>query len=1563
MKAPFGNIISVEWDESLMTETLTDPYGRQTVIHYVQAASNDVYQTLVDHVDVPAFAAIPGQAATTFATYAFHYDYPRVATSYLPGNFCTNAHFVVPVLTSIDLPDGSHFVMSHYPNNVELTALTLPTQGSISWVIGGGWQVPGDTCKPVAQSPQFGVGSRIFHDPLTGRTETWTYENVLDSSPYDNNYDCQPNPGEVLQTPVEQMHTIVTSPKGDKTVHYFSAFRGLFPPAGLSQNGFDSLEFGLPLTHLEPRAGLDPALKLLLSTREYDCKNTTCGDTPDRTTYVQYEMHQTNDYSTDVAEDALPKITRTYFENDAPAGTIYRETAGDDYDGYGHYRKMTTSGNFGPGGLVQSRTVTTNYNGVEDEVGLPPTDLMTVSEGQVKPGSGTWAPNFPFYPDYEPWILGTYTSITRDDGSGSGKSKQLFFFNRKDGFLKRTRVRRGTDNGAGVFVDSGSDTHDLITAFEKTAATEDPDQVGHWLLQPAGEVASETRYGGDASPLASCSGACTGSNALQTFPLGSGSARNLTYAYGTLATDAFAEGSFRTLNATIERNTGAPRIFTDPAGHVRTMAYDTMGRIVNEGLPSGLVMKYVYSNAGAGTHASASASAYAPSDLLTPLTQTTYEFDGFGRVDSVRQLMPDPSSQAGDVTTHRETVWNTLGQKLSETEPALTNQAGVTTFYAYDAFGRVTSVIPPDGAAHAVSNTYGGERTTTTTVGAVTAGGTGGIGSDLAGGNVVEHPVTKTVQHDAFGRLASVVETSQNAGSPTTTTYDYDVLDHVARVTMTAPEGTQVRTFTFDNRGFLTKDSQPESGLTTYDKYDAYGHALHKLQGALDGPFDLSFVYDVYQRLVMIRQGTSFPTLIKQMVYDTTPPSAPWAPYSENGQLVATYRRNYHTELGGDVAVNSYFHYDTAGRLDSKATTVGNGPTFTQSYGYDVLSERTSLHYPNCSACTPIAGSATIPDRTIDFRWSHGYLTGVDQGSSHFTGTARIGYWPNGMLQNLTHVSAAGTNLVTDSQTLDQGMARPGTITFTGVGSCPSPTLTVASSVCASSAGNSASVSATGATGYTWTLSAGTITAGWGTSQITFTAPATGPFSVSVSVTGSCPSNASQNVTVLNGTPPTLTVASSVCASSAGNVASVSATGATGYAWMLSGGTITAGQGTSQITFTAPSTGPFSVSVSLTGGCASSASQNVTVNGSPALTVASSVCASSAGNAASVSATGATGYAWTLSAGTIAAGQGTSQITFTAPATGPFSVSVSVTGSCPSSASRNVTVLNGPTAQVSGSTTIGPTGSALIRADLTGTAPWNVTWSDEVVQSGVTSSPALRTVTPASTTTYTVTSLTDASACPTGSSSGSAVITVAPAAPASINATSQADLNIGPAAFTKVSIGWTAVSGAASYSVERSTTLNGTFTVAGSPATNSLIDVPPNSGSIPAAYVYRVWAVSSTGVRSLTASPKTFATVGNPLFSDEPVQGNSTSARGVHVSEVRRAIDEVRRAAGLSVWWGTYTPLTGIIIANDIASLRVPLDQACAQIRGVACSYSVSAPTSGAPIRAIDVQTVRDAVK
>jgi hypothetical protein len=80
-----------------------------------------------------------------------------------------------------------------------------------------------------------------------------------------------------------------------------------------------------------------------------------------------------------------------------------------------------------------------------------------------------------------------------------------------------------------------------------------------------------------------------------------------------------------------------------------------------------------------------------------------------------------------------------------------------------------------------------------------------------------------------------------------------------------------------------------------------------------------------------------------------------------------------------------------------------------------------------------------------------------------------------------------------------------------------------------------------------------------------------------------------------------------------------------------------------------------------------------------------------------------------------------------------------------------------PTATVSGDATICAGQSATIQTALTGSAPWILRWSDGMITTNWTS-PCIRSVSPSSTTTYTVTGLTGAGY--NGTSSGSATVTV-----------------------------------------------------------------------------------------------------------------------------------------------------------------------------------------------------------
>ena len=104
------------------------------------------------------------------------------------------------------------------------------------------------------------------------------------------------------------------------------------------------------------------------------------------------------------------------------------------------------------------------------------------------------------------------------------------------------------------------------------------------------------------------------------------------------------------------------------------------------------------------------------------------------------------------------------------------------------------------------------------------------------------------------------------------------------------------------------------------------------------------------------------------------------------------------------------------------------------------------------------------------------------------------------------------------------------------------------------------------------------------------------------------------------------------------------------------------------------------------------------------------------------------------------------------------------------SSSAALTVNPRPAAVASGSATICNGSSTTISAALTGTGPWNVSWSDGVNSNGVASSPATRSISPSTTTTYTVTNLTDAKCtAQAGDLTGSAVVTVNPLPAVSVN--------------------------------------------------------------------------------------------------------------------------------------------------------------------------------------------------
>lgn len=185
-----------------------------------------------------------------------------------------------------------------------------------------------------------------------------------------------------------------------------------------------------------------------------------------------------------------------------------------------------------------------------------------------------------------------------------------------------------------------------------------------------------------------------------------------------------------------------------------------------------------------------------------------------------------------------------------------------------------------------------------------------------------------------------------------------------------------------------------------------------------------------------------------------------------------------------------------------------------------------------------------------------------------------------------------------------------------------------------------------------------------------------GPYEVRYSYisTNACQSDTSVFTMVHPLPVPTITGAASVCVGTTGVVYTTEA-GMGAYNWTIStGGTITAGAGTNQITVTWTAAGPQAVNVSYANAnnCTAATALSVTVNPLPVpvITGNNNVCNGATGVVYTTEA-GMTGYNWTVSAGgTITAGTGTNQIAVTWTTNGAQSVSVNYTNS------NNCTALN-----------------------------------------------------------------------------------------------------------------------------------------------------------------------------------------------------------------------------------------------------------------------------------------------
>ena len=390
------------------------------------------------------------------------------------------------------------------------------------------------------------------------------------------------------------------------------------------------------------------------------------------------------------------------------------------------------------------------------------------------------------------------------------------------------------------------------------------------------------------------------------------------------------------------------------------------------------------------------------------------------------------------------------------------------------------------------------------------------------------------------------------------------------------------------------------------------------------------------------------------------------------------------------VCLNSTNTYTTQSGMSDYVWTVSSGGTINGSATDNTVSitwnnsgsQSVSVNYTNpTTGCT--AATATVYDVTVNIILVPS-ITGKDSVCLNSTNTYTT---QSGMSDYIWKVSSSGSingSATNSTVSVTWNATGPGSVSVnytdptTGctaasptvynvtVNPLPVPSISGYTPVCVNA--TRTYTTQTGMSGYTWTVSSGgTINGSATDNTVSITWNNSGSQSVSVNyadLNGCYAAVPTVFPVTVDPLPvPTVSGPGTVCDGSSGNVYTTQI-GMTSYIWTVTGGTITAGNGTYAIVVTWTTPGSQTVGVSYTNGngctSASPGSKTVTVIALPVPTITgpTSICKGSTGVIYSTE-SGMSNYNWSISVGgSITAGAGTDSVTVTWSTSGSQNISV-----------------------------------------------------------------------------------------------------------------------------------------------------------------------------------------------------------------------------------------------------------------------------------------------------------------
>jgi RHS repeat-associated protein len=438
--------------------------------------------------------------------------------------------------------------------------------------------------------------------------------------------------------------------------------------------------------------------------------------------------------------------------------------------------------------------------------------------------------------------------------------------------------------------------------------------------------------------------------------------------------DSVVRGSGTTLttSATYDSYTGLLASSTDENNQTASYNYDVMNRQTFLTRPDTTIISTSYDDSAASP----------ASTVTTPITSTTSikmmtTTDGFGRATRVTVL--DTNS---NIFSKVDTQFDGLGRVSQTSLPFTGTSASYWTQNQYDGLGRVTKVIPADGSSSSnyVGFSYSGNATTIT---------------DPTG----KQQKTKS---DALGHRTEVDEPDPaNSNSLTlVTTYTYDPMNNLTQIS----QGSQTRTYTFDDLGRKTQETTPEAGTVSY-QYNSYSKLTQRT--------DARGVVTTYSYDSTLNR----PTQISYNVSGTSAVSTSSVSYTY-GTSTASYNNGRLTQMTDGLGTES-FTYDQLGRTTQVQKVVYN-VTYTTSYTFNLAGEVVTMTYPSGKVIKnnydAIGRLASVQNNSTSAYYASSaayntanHLTGFTYGNS---ATASYGYSSQRLqLSSLSYSSGASTLL------------------------------------------------------------------------------------------------------------------------------------------------------------------------------------------------------------------------------------------------------------------------------------------------------------------------------------------------------------------------------------------------------------------------------------------------------------------------------------------------------------------------------------------------------------------------